>query len=149
MQIRWKQYIRLAILLSNRESNQSVSIIVAPLQPLLDTWCWWVLMLLWLKSQSSYQNDVSVGKTVQHWKSTVLCTSQMRQIHVEHNCKRVNIGLPLLLTWISNHIPSKVSKITYSFLHVNGATIEVWELMNYFTPRTVRDVIIYPCWDWS
>ena len=33
---------------------------------------------------------------------------------------------PLLLTWISNHMPSKVwDGITYPFLNFNGCTVEV------------------------
>ena len=36
-------------------------------------------------------------------------------------------------------------EITYPFPNFNGATVEVWVLINYFTPRFIMDVITYPC----
>ena len=61
---------------------------------------------------------------------------------------------PLLLTWItlilsliSNHIPSKVwNEITYPFPNFKGATAEVWIMVSNFTPHFMSKVITYPCW---
>ena len=40
-------------------------------------------------------------------------------------------GLTLILSWISSHMPSKVSdEITYPFPNFNGCTVEVWEWIN-------------------
>ena len=45
-------------------------------------------------------------------------------------------------------MPSKVcDEITYLFPNFNGATVEVWELINNFIPHFMMGVITYPCWD--
>ena len=38
-------------------------------------------------------------------------------------------------------------EITYPFLNVNAAAVEVWEWMNYFIPYFIVHVIAYPYWD--
>ena len=50
--------------------------------------------------------------------------------------------------YINNHILSKVwDEITYPFLNVNGATVEVWEWISIPIPHIMMDVITYPFWD--
>ena len=39
-----------------------------------------------------------------------------------------------------------MDEITYSFLNLNGATLEVWEWISNFIPRLIIYVISYPCW---
>ena len=59
---------------------------------------------------------------------------------------------PLSLTWMSNHMLSKVwGEITYPFPNFNGCTVEVWEWLSNFMPHFIKDVITYPCSDlrWS
>ena len=62
---------------------------------------------------------------------------------------------PLLLTWltlipawISNYIHHKLwDEITYKFLNLNDATVEVWEWKCNFIPHFSGVVITYPCRD--
>ena len=55
-----------------------------------------------------------------------------------------------ILTWISNHMPSKVwYEMTYPFPNFNGWSVEVWEWVSHFIPRFTMYVIIYPWWDLS
>ena len=57
-------------------------------------------------------------------------------------------GLTLIPAWMSNYNHYKVQdEITYPFPNFNGATVEVWEWISYFTPHVARYVITYPCWD--
>ena len=54
------------------------------------------------------------------------------------------------LTWIpaqmnDNTLYDMCDEITYLFLNVNGATIEVWKWMNNFISHFTRHVITYPC----
>ena len=63
---------------------------------------------------------------------------------------RDTILLTLIPTWISNHMPSKMSdEITYSFPRFNGCTVEDWKWMSNFAPQFVIDIITYPFWYWS
>ena len=60
---------------------------------------------------------------------------------------RDTILLTLIPTWISNHMPSKMSdEITYSFPRFNGCTVEDWKWMSNFAPQFVMDIITYPFW---
>ena len=47
---------------------------------------------------------------------------------------------------ISYNIPNKIwDEIMYLFPNFNGATVEVCERVNTFTPQFIVDVITYPC----
>ena len=49
--------------------------------------------------------------------------------------------------WLSNHMLSKVwDEVTYPFPNFNGCTVEVLEMISYFIPHFIKDVITYPCW---
>ena len=49
--------------------------------------------------------------------------------------------MTLLQTWIRNHNRNKVSdEITYPFAKLNGITVEILELFNYFTPHFIMYV---------
>ena len=51
-----------------------------------------------------------------------------------------------LLTWISNHMPSKVwDEITYPFPNFSWSL----EMEKYFHPTLYSLCNYYPCWDWS
>ena len=39
----------------------------------------------------------------------------------------------------------KWDEITCPFTNFNGATVEVWECISNFIPRTIMDVIAYSC----
>ena len=55
--------------------------------------------------------------------------------------------LILIVAWISNHMPSKVSdEITHPFPNFNGCTVEVWKWVSNFIPHFTTDVITYPWW---
>ena len=59
-------------------------------------------------------------------------------------------GFILFPAWVSDYIHYKVRvEVTYSFPNFTGATVEVWECMNYFIPHFTGHVITYPCWDKS
>ena len=54
----------------------------------------------------------------------------------------------LILTWISNYIPSKVGdEIIYLFPNFDSCTVEVWEWINNFISHLIMDVITYPYQD--
>ena len=54
------------------------------------------------------------------------------------------------LTWISNHMPSKVwDEITYPFPNFNGCTIKVGEWISNFISNFIMDVVTYLSWDYS
>ena len=56
--------------------------------------------------------------------------------------------LALIPTWISNHMHNKVwDEITDPFPNSNGSTVEVWEWMSDSIPRSIMDVITFPCGD--
>ena len=58
----------------------------------------------------------------------------------------------IIVTWINNHIPSKVcDETTYlcPFPNFKGYTFEVWKWISNFIPHTIMVVITYPCCDWS
>ena len=38
-------------------------------------------------------------------------------------------------------------EIAYPFPNPNGATVEIWKLINNFTPHFTWLVVTYPCWD--
>ena len=40
-------------------------------------------------------------------------------------------------------------EITYPFPNFNGATVEVCEWKSNSIPHYIKDVIVYPCWDYS
>ena len=52
------------------------------------------------------------------------------------------LGLTIIPSWISNHMPSKVwDEITYPFPNFNGCTVEVWKWISNFIPHFMMDVI--------
>ena len=56
----------------------------------------------------------------------------------------INYLGPLLSTWISNHMHSKLlDEITYPFPNFN---VKVWEWISNFIPYYMA-VITYPCWE--
>ena len=57
-----------------------------------------------------------------------------------------NMDILKITAWISNHMYGAVwDEINHPFPNVNGATVEVWEWINYFTLFFITDVITYPC----
>ena len=46
---------------------------------------------------------------------------------------------------VGNHMPRKVwDEITYQFPNFNSCILEFWELISYFIPHFIMDVITYP-----
>ena len=67
---------------------------------------------------------------------------------METKANFVNMGLILILAWISNGMPNIVwDEITYPFPNFNSKTVEVWEWMNDSISHYMMDVTTYPCWD--
>ena len=59
-------------------------------------------------------------------------------------------GLILILTWISNHMPSHVwDEITYPFPNFNGCTFEFGEWVSDFIAHFIMALMTYFCWDLS
>ena len=55
-----------------------------------------------------------------------------------------------LTVWMSNYTHHKVSDdITYPFPMLNWAATEVWELISYFIPHVIVNVVANLCWDQS
>ena len=57
---------------------------------------------------------------------------------------------PLLLTCISNHMPSKLQDVfAYPIPSFNGFTIEIWDWISNFIPHFIMDIITYSYCDYS
>ena len=57
-------------------------------------------------------------------------------------------GITWIPKWINDYIPSKMcDEITYQFPNLNGAAVDVSELISNFIQYLTVHVITYPCCD--
>ena len=85
------------------------------------------------------RKSLSQLATSSHWRELM----EIKMCFMPRQNKSVIISA--IPAWVSNYIDYEVwGEITYPFLNVNGAAVEVWEWLSNFFPHFTGRVIPYP-----
>ena len=85
------------------------------------------------------RKSLSQLATSSHWRELM----EIKICFMPRQNKSVMISA--IPAWVSNYIDYEVwGEVTYPFLNVNGAAVEVWEWLSNFFPHVTGRVIPYP-----